>query len=147
MKNNQTPPIWLEVAAALLVPAACVGFLRVFLDTSTILPIIGASLLSTAVAVLARRLRVPLVLSTLISLGLLGALIINRYAPGTARYGLLPTGETVDQLRLLFDELILNFQELKTPVPGLQPFVAAAMIGAWIMAFLTDWGAMRLRLA
>ncbi|MEM7326914.1 MAG: transglutaminaseTgpA domain-containing protein, partial [Actinomycetota bacterium] len=47
----------------------------------------------------------------------------------------------------LFDELILNFQELKTPVPGLQPFVAAAMIGAWIMAFLTDWGAMRLRLA
>ncbi len=47
----------------------------------------------------------------------------------------------------MFDELIRNFQELKTPVPALQPFVAASMIGAWIMAFLTDWGAMRLRLA
>ena len=100
-----------------------------------------------AVAVLTRRLRVPLVLSALISLGLLGALIVNRYAPGTARLGLIPTQATADQLRLLFDELVRNFQELKSPVPALQPFVAASMVGAWIMAFLTDWGAMRLRLA
>lgn len=147
MTQDQQPPIWLEVTAALLVPAACVGFSRVFAETSTILPIVGASLLSSAVAVLARRLRVPLVAATIVSLGLLGALIINRYAPGTARFGLIPTGETTAQLRLLFDELIRNFQELKTPVPALQPFVAASMVGAWIMAFLTDWGAMRLRLA
>ncbi|MGH1494100.1 MAG: DUF3488 domain-containing protein, partial [Acidimicrobiales bacterium] len=147
MTNEHQPPIWLEISAALLVPAACVGFSRVFIETSTVMPIIGAALLSSAAAVLARRLRVPLVISTLISLALLTALIANRYAPGTARLGILPTRETYDQLRLLFDELILNFQELKTPVPALQPFVAASMIGAWIMAFLTDWGAMRLRLA
>ncbi|MGH1488252.1 MAG: transglutaminase TgpA family protein [Acidimicrobiales bacterium] len=147
MTQDQQPPIWLEVTSALLVPAACVGFSRVFLDASTILPIVGASLLSSAVAVLARRLRIPLIGATLISLGLLSALIINRYAPGTARLGVIPTGATADQLRLVFDELISNFQELKTPVPALQPFVAASMIGAWIMAFLTDWGAMRLRLA
>ncbi len=147
MTQDQQPPIWLEVASALLVPSACVGFSRVFLDTSTILPIVGAALLSSAVAVLARRLRIPLIGATLISLGLLSALIINRYAPGTARFGVLPTGATADQLRSVFDELITNFQELKTPVPALQPFVAASMIGAWIMAFLTDWGAMRLRLA
>ncbi|MEL6982753.1 MAG: DUF3488 and transglutaminase-like domain-containing protein, partial [Actinomycetota bacterium] len=143
----QQPPVWLEVAAALLVPAACFGFVRVFVDASTILPIVGAALLSSAVAVLARRLRVPLVLASLISLALLGALIVTRYAPGTTRLGLIPTGATIDQLRLLFDELVRNFQELKSPVPALQPFVAASMIGAWIMAFLTDWGAMRLRLA
>ncbi len=147
MKESHQPPIWLEISAALLVPAACIGFSRVFIETSTVLPIIGAALLSSAVAVLARRLRVPLVVSTLISLVLLSALIANRYAPGTARLGILPTGETIDRIQLLFDELIRNFQELKTPVPALQPFVAASMIGAWIMAFLTDWGAMRLRLA
>ncbi len=145
--NQQQPPIWLEVAAALLVPSACFGFLRVFAESSALLPIIGAALLSSAVAVLARRLRLPLVVSAAISLGLLGALIVNRYAPGTARLGLIPTQATADQLRLVFDELVRNFQELKSPVPALQPFVAAAMIGAWIMAFLTDWGAMRLRLA
>ncbi|MEM7274447.1 MAG: DUF3488 and transglutaminase-like domain-containing protein [Actinomycetota bacterium] len=147
MNTSPNPPVWLEIAAALLVPAACVGFSRVFIEFSTVLPIIGAALLSSAVAVLTRRLRVPLVLATCISLVLLAALIINRYAPGTARLGVIPTGATVDQLRFVFDELVRNFQELKTPVPALQPFVAAAMAGAWIMAFLTDWGAMRLRLA
>ncbi len=147
MTQEPQPPIWLELIAALLVPAACIGFSRVFIDFSTVLPIIGAALLSSAVAVMARRLRVPLVLSALISIILLGALIINRYAPGTARFAVLPTSATVDRLQLVFDELIVNFQELKTPVPALQPFVAASMVGAWIMAFLTDWGAMRLRLA
>lgn len=145
--DDQQPPIWLEISAALLVPAACIGFSRVFRDFSTVLPIVGAALLSSAVAVLARRLRVPLIVSTLISALLLIGLIANRYAPGTSRFGLIPTGETVDALRALFDELIQNFQELKTPVPALQPFVAASMVGAWVMAFLTDWGAMRLRLA
>jgi transglutaminase-like putative cysteine protease len=147
MRQEQPPPIWLELAAALLVPAAAVGFSRVFIDRSTILPIIGAALLSSAVAVLTRRLRVPLPIAAVISLALLSALILNRYAPGTARLGVIPTGETLDRLRFLGDELVNNFQELKTPVPALQPFVAAAMIGAWLMAFLTDWGAMRLRLA
>ncbi len=147
MRQDPQPPIWLETTAALLVPSACVGFSRVFIDSSTVLPIIGAALLSSAVAVLARRLRIPLLLAGVISAGLLGALIINRYAPGTATLGVIPTGATVDQLQLLFDELIRNFQELKSPVPALQPFVAASMVGAWIMAFLTDWGAMRLRLA
>ena len=147
MRQDQQPPIWLEIASALLVPSACFGFTRVFIETSTILPIIGAALLSSAVAVLARRLQVPLILAAGLSLMLLGALVVNRYAPGTARFGLLPTSATADQLQLLSDELIRNFQELKSPVPALQPFVAASMIGAWIMAFLTDWGAMRLRLA
>ncbi len=147
MSTEQQPPIWLEVAAAFLVPAACIGFSRVFEDTSTILPILGASLLSSAVAVLSRRLRVPLIGATVISLGLLAALVINRYASGTATLGIIPTAETGTALRALFDDLITNFQELQTPVPALQPFEAAAMVGAWIMAFLTDWGAMRLRLA
>jgi transglutaminase-like putative cysteine protease len=147
MNEEHQPPIWLEISAALLVPAACVGFSRVFIERSTILPIIGAALLSSAVAVLARRFRVPLVLSTLLSVALLTVLIANRYAPDTSRFGVVPTRETFEQLRLVFDELLRNFQELKTPVPALQPFVAAAMVGAWVMAFLTDWGAMRLRLA
>ncbi len=147
MKDEQQPPIWLEVAAAAMVPAACVGFIRVFIEASSVLPIVGAALLSSAVSVLARRLRVPLVVSTAISLTLLTALIINRYAPGTARLGIIPTGQTRAQLSILLDELVSNFRELKSPVPNLAPFVATAMVGAWIMAFLTDWGAMRLRLA
>jgi len=147
MKREGSPSIVLEVAAALLVPSAAFGFTRVFDAGAAITPLIGASLLSTAVAVLLRRTRVPLSLAAPLSAAFLLALVINRFAPGTAMFGLIPTGATKDQLDLLIDELVLNFQELKTPVPGLDAFVASAMIGAWVMAFLTDWGALRLRLA
>lgn len=145
--RHSQPPLVLEVAAGLLVPAGVYGFTRVFDSGSAIVPILGASLLSTGLAVLLRRVRVPLALAALISVAFLGELIVYRYAPGTARLGFLPTGATQDQLRQLIDQLVLDFQKLRTPVPAYDPFVAAAMIGAWLMAFLTDWGAMRLRLA
>ena len=148
MKSESAhPPIWLEAAAALLVPAAAVGFSRVFDSSDTVMPVLGASLVSSAVAVMCRRLRLPLIATAVVSFGLLLLLLINRYAPGTARLGIVPTGETIDSFRALVDELVVSFREMKSPVPPVPAFVAAAMVGAWIMAFLTDWGAMRLRLA
>lgn len=140
-------PIPVELAAALLVPAAAVSFTRVFDRPGAVVPIVGAALLSTALAALLRRLRVPLVASAAISALVLVFLVVNRFAPGTGRLGVIPTGATRDALRALVDELVRDFQELRTPVPALDPFMAAAMIGAWLMAFLTDWGALRLRLA
>ena len=145
--DHSHPPIWLEAASALLVPAAVVGFSRVFDTSDAVMPIIGAALVSTAIAVMGRRLRLPLAATALISGGLLLLLMINRYAPGTARFGLVPTGETVDAFRAVVDELIVSFREMKSPVPAVPAFIAAAMTGAWVMAFLTDWGAVRLRLA
>jgi transglutaminase-like putative cysteine protease len=145
--QDTSPPLWLELAAALLVPAACVGFLRVF-DTSDVLyPILGASLLSSAVAIVARRLGLNLAVTGLVSIALLVVLLMQRYTPGTAALGIIPTGATVDATRALIDGLVDNFRELESPVPPLAPFVAASMAAAWLMAFLTDWGAMRLRLA
>ncbi len=145
--EDRHPPIWLEAAAALLVPAAAVGFSRVFEDTDTVMPIIGAGLVSSAISVMCRRLRLPLLATAAISFGLLFLLLMNRYAPGTAQLGIIPTGETIDGFRALADELVVSFREQQSPVPALPAFVASAMAGAWIMAFLTDWGAMRLRLA
>lgn len=147
MKNETQPPIWQEVPSALLVPAACVGFTRVFIENSAIYPIIAAALLSSAIAILARRLQVPLLFATIGSLVALVLLITNRYAPGTARFYVIPTGASYDALNAQFDDLVGNFRSLESPVEALDPFIGAAMVGAWIMAFLTDWGAMRLRLA
>ena len=147
MSRRGMPPATLEIAAALLVPAASYGFVRVFAHGDSVIPIVGAALLSTAVAVLLRRLRVPLPAAAAISLFFLMALIANRFTPNTVRFGFIPTGATLDEARVLADELVINFQELKTPVEALNPFIATAMIAAWVMAFLTDWGALRLRLA
>ncbi len=141
------PPVWLEVVAAVLVPAACYGFVRVFSDSSSVLPLIGASLLSTAAAVALRRARVPLLPALIVSLAALFVLLANRYAPGTSRLGIIPTRETLDVLQALVTDGVEQFRELRAPVRGSDPFIAAAMAGAWLMAFLTDWGALRLRLA
>ncbi len=148
MNTQQSqPPIWLEVVAALLVPSACYGFVRVFSETSSVLPLIGAALLSTAAAVALRRARVPLLPALIVSLAALFVLIANRYAPGTSRLGIIPTRDTLNVLETLLRDGIEQFRELKAPVQGSDPFIAAAMGGAWLMAFLTDWGALRLRLA
>ncbi len=147
MSRRALPPATLEIAAALLVPAASYGFVRVFAHGDAVIPVIGAGFLSTAVAVLLRRLRVPLAAAGAVSLVFLLALIANRFTPGTVRFGFIPTSATLDEAEVLITELIRNFQELKTPVEALDPFIATAMIAAWVMAFLTDWGALRLRLA
>lgn len=147
MKSETNPPIWQEIPAALLVPAACIGFTRVFVEASATIPIIAAALLSSAVAVIARRLRLPLVVAAMASIVLLLMLIMRRYAGESLQLGILPTGETPQVLRDLSSDLLIKFQEVKSPVDSHPSFVAAAILGAWIMSFLTDWGAMRLRLA
>ncbi|MFT7601674.1 MAG: transglutaminase-like putative cysteine protease [Acidimicrobiales bacterium] len=147
VSTDASPPAHLEFAAAALVPSAAYGFVRVFAEQNAALPLIGAALLSTALAVAARRLRIPLVLSAVLSFVALVVLISSRYAPGTARFGVIPSGESISVLRTLGRDGLDQFRELKAPVDPLDPFIAAAMIAAWVMAFLTDWGALRLRLA
>lgn len=144
---NSLPPARLELASAALVPAAAFGFVRVFADANAVLPLVGAALLSTAIAVAARRLRLPLFASAIVSLAALGILVTSRYAPGTARLGIIPSRESLDTLQLLVDGGLEQFRTLRAPVESLDPFIAAAMGAAWVMAFLTDWGALRLRLA
>jgi len=146
-KKGPEPSLALEVAAALLVPAGAFGFVRVFSEVSSVLPLVGASLMSTALAVALRRLNVPLFVAFLVSLGGLALLMINRYAPGTATAGVVPNGETINELGLLLDDGLEQFRRRRAPVEAVPPFIAATMIGTWVMAFLTDWGAQRLRLA
>ncbi len=137
----------IEVVAALLVPAATFGFVRLFTDGAAVGPLVVASLASSVLGFAMRRLRVPLPIAALISVGALWVLLQARYAPGTARFGIVPTGETLDAFSALVDEGAVQFRELRAPVQATPPFVAASMVAVWLMAFLTDWGAMRLRLA
>ncbi len=145
--ESTAPPIWLEIVAALLVPAGTYGFVRIFAESSAILPIIGAALLSSATAVAARRARIPLLPAIVVSLVALVILLAARFAPSTLRFGIVPTMDTLDEFEALTRLGIEQFRELRAPVESTAPFVAASMGAAWLMAFLTDWGALRLRLA
>lgn len=145
--NTNRPSILREIAAAALVPAGVIGFIRVFETSSAVIPIVGASLLSTFVAAVLRRRNVPLPLSALVSVLALGVVIVLRYAPDTSALGIIPTLDSREPLEALARDGLQQFRDLRAPVPDLPAFIAFAMIGAWLMAFLTDWGAQRLGLA
>lgn len=137
----------LIAASMMLVPASCYGFIRLFDDSTVVLPIIASALISTGVAVLLRMAKVPLLASFAFSFVALFVLIESRYAPGLQSFGVIPTRETSAAFRDLIDQAQLEFKEQKAPVDSVEGFVAASIIAAWLMAFLTDWGALRLRLA
>lgn len=144
--DNQAP-IHLVLASLLLVPAASYGFIRLFQDSSAVLPIIAAALVSGGLSVLLRLAKFSLVASLVVSLLGLFTLLELRLAPGTQRIGVLPTWATLDALRAIYDTGLGDFQTKKAPVTTLDSFVAASMAASWLMAFLTDWGALRLRLS
>ncbi len=142
-----SPSLLRELTAAALVPAGVFGFVRVFEAQTAVVPIIGASLLSTFVAAVMRRRNIPLAVAALSSFLILVVVIVLRYAPGTTTLGIIPTRESWDALEQLARDGVQQFRDLRAPVPDLPAFIAFAMIGAWAMAFLTDWGAQRLGLA
>ncbi len=146
-RSAHKPPATLELASALLVPAATFGFIRLFIDPSIVLPLILASLISSGLAIIARRLGFPLVLSFMASAIGLALIIMRRFALSTLRSGVIPTEETLTVLREMAVEGMTEFQTVEAPVEAFDPFIAAAITGVWSMAFLTDWGASRLRLA
>jgi transglutaminase-like putative cysteine protease len=141
------PSLVRELSAAALVPAGVFGFVRVFEQPGAVVPIAGAALLSTFVAAVLRRRNVPLVIAAIASTGLLALVVVLRYAPGTTVLGIVPTSDSWEALEQLARDGIQEFRDRRAPVPDLPPFIAFAMVGAWVMAFLTDWGAQRLRLA
>ncbi len=140
-------PVVSETAALALVPAAAVGFIRIFENTADVVPIAAAGVASSLLALVLRYARVPLVIAAPISLLVLAVGLMNWLAPATASFGVIPTEETRLALRLVGDETLDQFRAQRAPVTAIQGFIAAAIAGAWIAAFIVDWAALRLRLA
>ncbi len=147
MRQPRPTPAALEVAAFTLVPAAAWGFVRIFETTDDVVPVVGAALASAGLAILVRRAGLGLIVSALVSMAALLALLVRRFAPGTGRFGVMPTGETLEVWRELVRAGAEEFSSVRAPVEATDPFLAAAMVATWVMAWLTDWGANRLRLA
>jgi transglutaminase-like putative cysteine protease len=140
-----SPTLALELAVVALLSATAFGFLRLF-DTSDVLPtLLLAVVAAEAIAMAGRRLRLPTIVTALVSLTALVVTVANRAAPETTR-AWLPTRDTAPALAEIARDGLEAFAELRAPVPALEPFVLAAFVGLWVTTMLTDWGAVRLRL-
>ena len=133
-----------EVALALVTLVTAAGFRRLFTDSGFLVPVSVAVVLSHLTAAVLRRRRLPLGLAAIVSTTVMVVLISVVFYGATTRLG-LPTGTTwqrfVDDLALGID----RFRTDQAPVVAAPGFVAASAIAFWVIAFLADWSAFRLR--
>ena len=145
--NQGRPPgleAALEFAGPILTAAAAFSLIRVFEGDGWVLPVFIAAALSHLLALAVRRIGWGMLLSTVVSAaGLVLAVTWTHYWSTT--FWSLPTGETRAVLVDDLDQAWTAFGELSPPVEPLSGFTVSAMAAIWLIAFLSDWSAMRVR--
>ena len=134
----------LELTGPILSAATAFSLVRVFEGDGWVLPVFIAAAASHLLALVVRRIGWGMLISTLASgIGLVLTLTWVRYW-GTTFWG-LPAGDTWAALSDDLEQAWTDFGELSPPVEPVNGFTVSAMAAIWLLAFLNDWTAMRMR--
>ena len=145
--SKRGPTGWesaLEVAGPILTAATAFSLIRVFEGDAWILPVFGAAALSHLLALAVRRIGWGMLASTLVTGVGLVLTVTWSYYWNTTVWG-LPAGGTRAALAEDLEQAWTSFGELSPPVEPLDGFIVSAMTAVWLLAFLSDWTAMRAR--
>ena len=129
------------LAAAL---GTAAGFTRLFLGWGFLGSLAVPLTLCWASTLLLRRLRVPVGLAGLASLGVAVVVLTWRYAPGTSVAG-IPTGATLDALREQMRTSFGDFSRIVAPVEPDNGFLIVLAAIMWVFGFFADTAAFRFR--
>ena len=133
-----------ELALIGLTASVTIGMQRLFIDNSYLRDALALAVASHLVAIAARRAGLGMIASGLLSIAAaVVTLTVLLYAE-TANI-ILPTRETWDLLWSDLQDGWTVFSEEKAPVPVVPGFVVTIGALMWIVAFLADWAAFRLR--
>ena len=133
-----------EVAVTLMGLAVALSFARVFEDSIYRRPLLITVVLAHGLAVLARRLGISLSVSALMSAaGMLISQGLIHYGSST-QFG-LPTSATRAQIQTDLTDAWSAFGNISAPVESLPGFVLASAVALWLVMFLSDWAAFRMR--
>lgn len=144
--SSQTLPLLIaaEIAVTLMGIAAALSFSRVYEDQTWLQPILLTVVLSHGLAVLARRLGISLSVAALMSAaGMLVSQSLIHYDSST-QFG-LPTSTTRAQIQTDLTDAWNTFGNISAPVESLPGFVLASAVAMWLVMFLADWAAFRMR--
>jgi transglutaminase-like putative cysteine protease len=135
-----------EAALVIVSIAVVFSFNRLFVDGSFFVPVVAATISAHLLAAAVRWVRGGLLVSIIVSaLGLLISLTL-----------LFPPTTVENPERFLGREVIEGFwtdmqlaweafQSVVAPTPASGPFLLLVAIAMWVVAFLADWAAFRLR--
>lgn len=135
-----------EVALTSVTAAVAVGLRRLFSDWSFLRPVLVVALVSHLVSALTRRWRRPLPVAAVISAAAAAVTLAVVLYPGTTWLG-LPTRTTWDVAGADLRDAWSVFGDVRAPTEPLPGFVLTAALACWIVAFLADWAAFRIRSA
>lgn len=134
----------LEAAGPTLTAATAFSLIRVFEGDDWVLPVFIAAAVGHLLALIARRIGWGMLISALVSgVGLILAVTWAIYWE-TAFWG-LPSADTRTALADSLEQAWSDFGELSAPVEPVDGFTVSAMAAVWLLAFFSDWTAMRMR--
>jgi hypothetical protein len=120
----------LGAAVGIVIVATLPAYAQVFSDTGWRPSALWAALLSLALAVAIRRLRLPWLVSGLASaVGLVLTLYVLHLPPGP----LIPGGEQVREIVALLQQGLVELRETPSPAPSLPGLVALVTVGFWVV--------------
>jgi transglutaminase-like putative cysteine protease len=134
-----------EVALIVFTLAVIFGFRRLFFDGSFFVPVAAAAVSSHVLAAAVRWARGGLLISAVVSIAGLAVSASLLFPPSTIPES---SGLSREVLRGFGTDLELawdQFQTVSSPAEVTAPFLLLIAIVMWIVAFLSDWAAFRLR--
>lgn len=142
---SSTYDVAAEVALVLYSLAIIFGFRRLFADDSFFVPVAAAAVSAHVLAAAVRWARGGLLLSAIVSVAGLAVSAWLLFPPTTAVEPLGLNGDLVagfgSDLELAWEQ----FQTVSSPAEVTAPFLLLIAIVMWVVAFLADWAAFRLR--
>lgn len=147
MTTARTTSAWeaaREATGPILIAATAFSLIRVFVGDAWVLPVCVAAAASHLLAIAVRRIGWGMLVSTLASgVGLVLSVTWTHYW-SNAFWG-FPTESTRAELADDLEQAWTGFGELSPPVEPLDGFIVSAMAAVWLLAFVYDWAAMRMR--
>ena len=128
----------LTIAAALAVLLASAALFPVFEGYGWLPEVAGAVAAVAVGSLLARTRRVPAVVQPVVGLAALAVYVVAVYAPGTLRYLVIPSADTLRRLGDLLGEGLLDVERLAAPVPTSAGLVLLAVLGVGALAVVVD---------
>ena len=134
-----------ELALIAFTLAVVYSFERLFVDSSYFVPVAATAVAAHVVAAGVRWARGGLLVSALVSVVGLVLTAAVLFPPTTVETSSLVSSEIlagfIDDLRIASDQ----FQSVGAPTDVTAPFLLMIAIVVWVVAFLSDWAAFRLR--
>ena len=144
MTPRRTVALAAEFATIVLSVIAALSFGRIFVSNTVLDDLIALALASHTVAIITRRAGFSMLPSALVSI--IGFMVMMNILlfPETAGT-IIPTRESLTLVHVDLSDAWTLFQDEQAPVEAARGFIVAGGAALWLVAFLSDWAAFRLR--